>query len=90
MTSRMATPTPSVLTAADLSHVTPFVDGRFERSSSEERFATYDPSSGKQLVEISVGSSADADRAVASARASVRKGSWFKMPPSQKKSILHR
>lgn len=79
-----------ILTARDLADVAPYIDGRSIQSESASRFSTYDPASGRKLVEIPAGSAQDVDKAVLSARASFSKGSWCNAPPSCRKAILHK
>lgn len=78
------------LTAKDLSPAQPFVDGKAVISSSVNHFVTFDPATGKSLLEIGNGTAADVDGAVESARLSFDKGSWRRASPFEKKSVLSR
>lgn len=84
------TVTPNRLTAKDLPPVMPFVDGRPVASGSADHFVTHDPSTGEKLLEIGCGAQADVDAAVAAARRSFEKGSWYRAAPHEKKAVLSR
>lgn len=70
--------------------VEPLIDGEWRASASSERFSVVTPSTGKLLMDIPVGSEADVDRAVASARSAFEDGRWNDTPPSIKKRVLLR
>lgn len=79
-----------LLTASDLVAVGPFVDGKPIASASTNAFEVREPASGRKLLEIPMGSSDDAERAVRASRATFLDGRWSKVAPSEKKRILHR
>jgi acyl-CoA reductase-like NAD-dependent aldehyde dehydrogenase len=70
--------------------VSPFIDGRLIESDTDAAIAVINPSSGRLLMEISAGSEADVNRAVASARRTFEDGRWSEAPPSSRKRVLHR
>jgi acyl-CoA reductase-like NAD-dependent aldehyde dehydrogenase len=70
--------------------VMPLIDGELTRSASDAMHEVLNPSTGKHLLSIPVGSAADADKAVASARRAFDDGRWSELPPSTRKRILHR
>ncbi len=65
-----------------------FMDGRFQPSVTGETFDNINPATGNSLGAVSAGGEADIDRAVASARAAFRKGSWANQPPKARKRVL--
>jgi len=70
--------------------VAPFVGGATLASTGDEAFTAVDPSTGAHVSSFSVGSVADVDAAVASARAAFDAGVWSDAPPSQRKAVLHK
>src|SRR6185437_3650185 len=78
------------LTAGDLARVSPFVEGKFVQSASDDVLELRDPASSRKLSEIPAGSSGDVRLAVASSKASFVDGRWCKEAPSGKKRILLR
>lgn len=70
--------------------VMPFIEGAFVRSESSATMDAINPSTGQACVTIPEGCQADADRAVASARAAFDDGRWCDAPPSFRKRVLHR
>jgi gamma-glutamyl-gamma-aminobutyraldehyde dehydrogenase len=67
-----------------------FIDGDYVDSVQGGRFETVNPANGETLAEMSAGTSADIDRAVASARSSFKSGVWAKMNPRSRMRILYR
>ena len=67
-----------------------FIDGRFLPSVSGATFDNINPATGRSLGAIAAGESADIDRAVASARAAFRRGSWSQQEPRPRKRVLLR
>ena len=65
-----------------------FIDGKFQPSVSGETFDNINPATGISLGAVAAGGEADIDRAVASARAAFRKGSWANQPPKARKKVL--
>ncbi len=53
-----------------------FIDGQFAPAASGATFDNINPATGRSLGAVAAGEQADIDRAVASARAAFRKGSW--------------
>src|SRR5262245_26537237 len=65
-----------------------FVDGKFAPAASGATFDNINPATGKSLGAVAAGDAADVDRAVASARAAFRRGSWANQPPKARKKTL--
>jgi acyl-CoA reductase-like NAD-dependent aldehyde dehydrogenase len=65
-----------------------FIDGSFAPAESGATFDNINPATGRSLGAVASGGQADIDRAVASARAAFRKGSWANMPPKARKKVL--
>jgi len=53
-----------------------FIDGRYVDAASGATFDCINPATGKLLARVAAGDSEDINRAVTSARAAFRKGSW--------------
>lgn len=70
--------------------VNSLIDGESVQSSGDETFDVINPSDGKKLIEIAVGTGHDVSLAVRSARKTFSKGGWSQLPPSERKKILHR
>lgn len=66
------------------------IDGVLVDSLSGETFACHSPIDGRLLTQVASCDSADADRAVAAARAQFSKGSWSQLPPVVRKKIMHK
>jgi len=67
-----------------------FIDGRFLPSVSGATFDNINPATGRSLGAIAAGEARDIDRAVASARAAFRRGSWSQQEPRARKRVLLR
>jgi len=67
-----------------------FIDGRFVDAARGGRFTTVNPATGEPLAEMSAGSEADVDRAVAAARQAFRSGVWSRLAPRQRMEVLYR
>lgn len=67
-----------------------FIGGRYADAASGATFESVNPATGKVLAKVASGDAPDIDRAVASARAVFRKGSWAHMPPARRKRVLQR
>jgi len=68
----------------------PLIEGRSTDSTAKNTFEVVNPTNGKPLLSIPVGSEEDVNRAVASARTAFDDGRWHQTPPSSRKEILHR
>src|SRR5437016_3365503 len=66
-----------------------FIDGRFAESSSGKTFPDINPATGETIAEVSLGTGADVERAVACARAALE-GPWGKMRPMERLELLQR
>jgi acyl-CoA reductase-like NAD-dependent aldehyde dehydrogenase len=69
-------------------NVQPFIDGRYRPSTSTETVDNINPATESILCRIPVGSAADIDEAVRSARRSFNNGSWSRLPPTRRAEIL--
>jgi acyl-CoA reductase-like NAD-dependent aldehyde dehydrogenase len=67
-----------------------FVDGRYLDAASGATFDSINPATGKLLARVAAGDQEDINRAVISARAAFRKGSWSQLAPVKRKRILLR
>jgi len=71
-------------------HAGALVDGERRPSASTEAFTVVSPRDGAALVEVGVGSAADVDAAVASARAAFEDGRWSRLPAIERGRALVR
>jgi acyl-CoA reductase-like NAD-dependent aldehyde dehydrogenase len=67
-----------------------FIDGRYLDAASGATFDCINPATGKLLARVAAGDEEDINRAVISARAAFRKGSWSNLAPAKRKKILLR
>jgi 4-guanidinobutyraldehyde dehydrogenase / NAD-dependent aldehyde dehydrogenase len=67
-----------------------FIDGRYLDAASGATFDCINPATGKLLARVAAGDSEDINRAVISARAAFRKGSWVRLAPAKRKTVLLR
>ena len=67
-----------------------FIDGVFVDALGGAVFDDLDPSTGKVLAHVAACSKEDVDRAVKAARRSFRDGSWSRIEPKERKTILLR
>ena len=67
-----------------------FIDGCYLDAASGATFDCVNPASGKLLARVAAGDTEDIDRAVTSARAAFRKGSWADLAPAKRKKVLLR
>ena len=67
-----------------------FIDGRFVDAVQGGRFTTVNPATGEALAEMSEGTEADVDRAVAAARRAFKAGVWSRMAPRRRMDVLYR
>ncbi|MBO9453411.1 aldehyde dehydrogenase family protein [Tropicibacter sp. R16_0] len=65
-----------------------FINGDFTDGQATGTKAVMEPSTGQQLTEVLLGSTADVDAAVASARATFDSGIWSRMAPNERQNIL--
>ncbi len=64
------------------------INGEMVDSLSGESFACISPIDGRVLAQVASCDAADADRAVAAARAQFEQGSWSQLPPVVRKKIM--
>ena len=67
-----------------------FIDGDYVDAADKGRFSTVDPAHGETLAEMSAGTAADIDRAVAVAKQAFKSGIWSSMAPRARMEILYR
>src|SRR5690349_13417897 len=67
-----------------------FIDGRFVPSANGATFDNINPATGRSLGAVAAGEQLDVDRAVASARAAFRRGSWSMAEPKARKRVLQK
>jgi 4-guanidinobutyraldehyde dehydrogenase/NAD-dependent aldehyde dehydrogenase len=67
-----------------------FIDGRYLDAASGATFDSVNPATGKLLARVAAGGEEDVNRAVTSARAAFRKGSWSNLAPAKRKRIMQR
>jgi acyl-CoA reductase-like NAD-dependent aldehyde dehydrogenase len=67
-----------------------FIDGRYCDAASGATFDSLNPATGKLLARVAAGDEEDINRAVKSARAAFRKGSWAHLTPAKRKKVLLR
>jgi 4-guanidinobutyraldehyde dehydrogenase/NAD-dependent aldehyde dehydrogenase len=77
--------------AAELAiHGQAFIDGRYVDAASGATFDSINPANGRVLAKVAACDAVDVDRAVASARAAFNKGTWSRLAPRKRKSVLLR
>jgi 4-guanidinobutyraldehyde dehydrogenase / NAD-dependent aldehyde dehydrogenase len=67
-----------------------FIEGRYVDAASGATFDCINPATGTTLARIASCDLEDINRAVASARAAFRKGSWANLAPKNRKQVLQR
>src|SRR5215216_1592679 len=67
-----------------------FIEGRFAPSADGATFDNINPATGRSLGPVAAGGERDIERAVASARAAFRRGSWSQQAPKARKKVLLR
>ena len=67
-----------------------FIDGQYCTAQSGETFDCISPIDGRLLAKVASTDEADANRAVANARAVFESGVWSRMAPVKRKAILQR
>jgi len=67
-----------------------FIDGEYVDAVEGGRFESINPATGKVIAEVSAGTAADVDRAVASALHAYREGTWARMAPRDRMDVLYR
>jgi len=67
-----------------------FIEGRYVDAASGQAFDCINPSNGTVLARIAACDVEDVNRAVASARAVFKKGSWAHLAPKKRKVVLQR
>jgi acyl-CoA reductase-like NAD-dependent aldehyde dehydrogenase len=65
-----------------------FIDGKFVDSVAKGRFTVVNPATGAPLCEVSAGTSADIDLAVAAAKRTVASRVWSRKAPRDRMAVL--
>jgi aldehyde dehydrogenase (NAD+) len=66
------------------------INGQWVNSESGKTFATINPSTGKEICQVSEADEADVNKAVKAARAAFDKGPWRKMSGSERGRMLNK
>jgi gamma-glutamyl-gamma-aminobutyraldehyde dehydrogenase len=66
-----------------------FIGGEFH-AGSESPFASVNPATGECIAEVQAAGATEVDRAVASARAAFRGGSWARLAPRDRAAVMQR
>ena len=67
-----------------------YIDGSWVESSSNERFSSVNPYTGKEWASVPNAATADVDRAVQAARRTFDDGDWAFSPPAYRAGLLRR
>ena len=67
-----------------------FIQGEYCAAAQGGQFDCISPVDGRVLAQVASCDLADAERAVASARAAFEAGSWAKLAPAKRKAVLIR
>ena len=67
-----------------------FIDGQYRDALSGETRTTMSPANGRDLADVAVCGTEDADRAVVVARSAFESGVWAAMAPADRKTVLVR
>ena len=67
-----------------------FIDGQYRDALSGETRTTISPANGRDLADVAVCGTEDADRAVVVARSAFESGVWAAMAPADRKTVLVR
>lgn len=67
-----------------------FIDGKFVDAVDGQRFTTFNPATGKPIVEMVRGNSKDIDLAVRAARRAYKSGVWSRMAPRARMDVMYR
>ena len=65
-----------------------FIDGKFVDSVAKGRFAVVNPATGSPLCEVSAGTAADIDLAVAAAKRTFASRVWSRMAPRDRMAVM--
>lgn len=71
-------------------NITPFIDGKSSSSNSSKNITVYNPTTGQKFMDIPAGCDADVEQAAQSARLAFEDGRWSGLPPSQRRTLLHK
>ncbi len=71
-------------------HTECFIDGRWVPAASGKTFATYNPATEEEIVQVAEGDKEDVDRAAKAARRAFETGPWSKMDARDRGKIMFR
>ncbi|MEA2291495.1 MAG: aldehyde dehydrogenase, partial [Solirubrobacteraceae bacterium] len=74
--------------ADDVRHYDMLIDG--EGIAAAATRTIHDPSTGEPIAEVADGTAADADRAVAAAKAAFERGDWSRITPGERAAVIDR
>jgi aldehyde dehydrogenase (NAD+) len=66
-----------------------FIDGEFAPAADGQEFSTIDPSTGENIATVAQAGRADAERAIAAARAAFDDGRWSGLKPEKRAEFLN-
>lgn len=69
---------------------TPFIDGRYVESASEQTYECINPATGQSLGKFLAGAPEDIDRTVAASRRSFQRGDWCGITPRARQTVILR
>ena len=69
---------------------THWIDAKVHRSSDNQRMERQSPGTGQAIASVTLGTAADVDAAVASARSAFDGGDWANLPGSERAKVLNR
>ncbi|MEO8272652.1 MAG: aldehyde dehydrogenase [Chloroflexota bacterium] len=81
---------PVVVEASSTFRTQAFIDGSYRDAVAGATFATENPATGQVIAHVAAGDAADIDLAVQAARAVFERGTWSRMAPADRKTILLR
>lgn len=74
--------------SATTPHAQMFIDGHWTDGSGSDRYELLAPSGAGLVATVAKGTTADADAAVAAARAAFEEGTWRRTPPAERAAVL--
>jgi gamma-glutamyl-gamma-aminobutyraldehyde dehydrogenase len=67
-----------------------YIDGQFVDAADGTSFESFAPATGEVIAKITACGEEDVDRAVVAARAAFEKGTWSKISPAERKTIMYK
>jgi len=92
ITHTSTTPRGSFVTATlpDTIRTRAYIDGQFVDAADGTSFESFAPATGEVIAKITACGEEDVDRAVVAARAAFEKGTWSKISPAERKTIMYK